>query len=216
LTRWGAGRTDLVVYDVAIPGCPISRGGTRRFGNGKEFPVQDECGWWDDPDDPRTTRLFEFDPDIVLVEDALNEILDRKQPSWPDWRHVGDPRFDAWLLGEYRAAAEVFAAEGAMVVYANGPCADWARIPNWSSIDHAEDRIETLNRIYENVVGATTKVADLFERVCPGGAYTDEVEGVEEGRPDGFHFADEAANRLAGRWLAPFFVEVERSRPPHL
>ena len=209
LTRWSAGQADMIVYDLSVSSCPISRGGTRRFPDGTDFPIADHCRWWADPDDERTRRLLDFEPDIVLVEDALNEIVDRKLPEWNDYRGPGDPRFDAWLLSEYQAAAEVFSENGAMVVYADAPCADWDRIRAWDSLEDAEERVAALNRIYDGVVAATTRVADLHDRLCPDGRYRDEVEGVAEGRPDGFHLSDDAAFRLAERWLAPFLREVD-------
>lgn len=209
LERWSASQHDLIVYDLSISACPVSRGGTRRFPDGTVMQVAEQCRWWEDPTHERSRRLFEFDPDIVLVEDALNEIVDRKLPDWNDYRGPGDPRFDAWLLSEYQAAAEVFAEQGAMVVYADAPCADWDRLPPWDSLEDAEERVAALNRIYDSVVAATTRVADLYDRLCPDGRYRDDVEGVADGRPDGFHLSEEAALRLAERWLAPFLREVD-------
>lgn len=209
LEQWAVGSSDVVVYDLSIPGCPLSRGGSRKYPNGPEFPVEEHCSWWDRPHDERTKRLREFAPHIVLVEDALNELIDRKLANWSDFRRPGDPRFDAWLLSEYRDAAEVFGQDGASVVFANAPCADWSRISHWSTVEDADERVAALNRIYDGVVAATTRVADLHDRICPGGQYRDEVEGVPNGRPDGFHLSDEAALRLAERWLAPFLREVD-------
>ncbi len=208
LVAWSEGRTDVVVYNLSIPACPISRGGTRRFPDGSDFPVKPECGWWDDADHERRQAFSTFDPDVVLVEDALNEVVDRKLPEWPDYRGVGDPRFDTWLLGEYRAAAEVFSAQGATVVYADAPCANWDQVERWRSIEDPDDRVAALNRIYDNVVAPTTRVADLFDRLCPEGEFSPTVEGVEDARPDGFHLSEEARFRLAERWLAPFLFSV--------
>ena len=209
LHRWASSRSDAVVYNLSLPGCPISRGGTRRFPDGYDFAVDARCDWWDNPSE-RLQRLTEFDPDVVLIEDALNEIVDRKLPSWPDYRRPGDPRFDAWLLDEYRQAAAVLSSQGATVVFADAPCADWQRLPQWRSIEDADERVAALNRIYDSVVAATTKVADLYDRICPGGEYTDTVEGVDDARPDGFHLSDEAADRLAARWLSPFLQSARR------
>lgn len=209
LERWAASQRDVIVYDLSVSACPISRGGTRRFPDGTDFPIAEHCRWWEHADDERTRRLLEFDPDIVLIEDALNEIVDRKLPEWNDFRGPGDPRFDAWLLSEYQKAAEVFSEGGAMVVYADAPCADWERLQPWDSLEDAEQRVAALNRIYDSVVAATTQVADLHDRICPDGRYRDEVEGVADGRPDGFHLSDEAALRLAEHWLAPFLREVD-------
>jgi hypothetical protein len=43
----------------------------------------------------------------------------------------------------------------------------------------------------------------LFDYLCPNGTYSDYVDGVPDGRPDGYHLSDEAAIRLADRLLGP-------------
>jgi hypothetical protein len=58
------------------------------------------------------------------------------------------------------------------------------------------------------VTGA--QLADLHQRLCPGGRYQDEVEGVPDGRPDGFHLSDEAATALARNWLGPLVLDAGR------
>jgi hypothetical protein len=204
----------VLVDDLSIPGCPLSRGGIRRFPDGTEFDTADYCGWWQDPNDPRTRNLVSFKPDVVLIEDAINEIVDRKLPDWPDWRHVGDPRFDTWLLNEYRLAANRFSSTGATVVFANAPCADWQRAPHFESMTDSEARVAALNRIYDGVVAATTKVADLFKELCPDGKYTSQVEGVDDGRPDGVHLSSEASSRVAERWLIPILRNAKPTRSP--
>jgi peptidoglycan/LPS O-acetylase OafA/YrhL len=209
-------RSDILVYNLSVGGCPISRGGTRRFPDGTEFTIAAHCRWWDQPQNERTENLRAFDADIVLVEDALNEVVDRKLPDWPDYRAPGDPRLDAWLLNEYQAAAKVFSERGATVVFADAPCADWDRMDHWRSLTDGDRRVAALNRVYDNVVAATTKVAHLYERICPDHQFQDEVEGDEKGRPDGLHLSDLAADRLAERWLGPLLREVQRSRPPDL
>jgi peptidoglycan/LPS O-acetylase OafA/YrhL len=212
LLQWAKNRSDVVVTNLAVPACPISRGGTRRFSPQYEFPIAADCAWWDDDESDRLARLRSFKPDIVLVEDALNEIADRKLPEWPDYLAPGDPRFDAWLLNEYRTAAKVFSEDGALVVFANAPCADWERNPAWNSMSKPDQRVDALNRVYDNVVASTTKVADFFDRVCPDGKFTETVEGVDDARPDGFHLIDEASQRLAERWLAPFLRSADEQR----
>jgi hypothetical protein len=49
-------------------------------------------------------------------------------------------------------------------------------------------------------------------RICPGGQYRDDVEGVQGGRFDGFHFTDPAADALARNWLGPIVLEAGSRR----
>ena len=106
----------------------------------------------------------------------------------------------------------MFSANGATVVFADGPCANWSRLDGWRDIKDADARVAALNRIYDNIVAATTKVADLYDRICPDGHFTDTVEGLEDARPDGFHLVDAASDRLAERWLTPFLLDVAEQR----
>ena len=46
-------------------------------------------------------------------------------------------------------------------------------------------------------------VANLFKRICPNGQFSDQVEGVQDGRPDGYHLSSDAAVALARNWLGP-------------
>jgi hypothetical protein len=56
--------------------------------------------------------------------------------------------------------------------------------------------------------------ADLFQRVCPTGRYQNDVEGIPDGRPDGFHFTPEASAALARNWLGPLVLDTARGTPP--
>ena len=213
LEVWAAERGDVAVYRAAVQACPLSRGGERQFPNGRQFAISPECGWWDDPTNERYRVLHEFRPDVVVVQDAVNEIMDRRLPEWEDYRRPGDPRFDNWLRDEYEYAARSWIeAFGATVIMTNAPCADWDRWESFGSIEDVELRVQALNTgVYPGVIEA--RVVDLFERVCPGGRYSDEVEGVPNGRPDGLHFSDEASAALARNWLGPIILETQQGGP---
>ena len=213
LEIWAAERGDVAVYRAAVQACPLSRGGERRFPNGRKFAISPECGWWDDPSNERYQLLHEFQPDVIVMQDGVNELVDRKLPGWEDFRRPGDPRFDTWLREEYQYAARSWIeAFGASIIMTNAPCADWDRWETFRSIDDVELRVQALNTgVYPRVFEART--VDLFERICPGGQYSDEVEGVPDGRPDGFHFSDEAAAALARNWLGPIVLETHAGNP---
>ena len=217
LAVWAAERGDVVVYDASVRGCPVSRGGERRFGSGDPFRVSPICSWWDgDGSEERMEAMRRFAPEVVLVHDGVNEMLDRRLDDWGDFRRPGDPRLDSWLREEYREAMSTWVEPyGSTVVVANAPCADWDRYEKFRTIEDAEVRIQALNTsVYPQLLEAS--VADLFERVCPGGTYRNEVEGYASGRPDGFHFSDDASAALARNWLGPLILEARSSPTPLL
>ena len=208
LEIWAAERGGVVVYNASVPGCPFSRGGERRFGDEDPIEVSPVCGWWDGTWHDRFDAFADFAPDVVVLQDGVNEMLDRRLDSWGEFRRPGDPRFDGWLREEYQQAAQFWAdAYDSALVVTNAPCADWDRYEKFEEIEDAEVRIQALNTsVYPQLLGSTN--ADLFQRVCPGGSYSSEVEGIPDGRPDGFHFSEEAAAALARNWLGPLVLEA--------
>lgn len=209
LQAWAEYRSDVAVYNLAVPACPISRGGQRRLGPARPFPVDPTCGWWDDPEHERRQALEAFEPDVVVLQDGVNEVFDRRLPQWSSWRRPGEPQFDSWLVEEYRTAA---ARWGATLLLTNAPCGDWERYEHFDDLEDPELRVSALNLgVYNRVPGV--EVADLHQRLCPGGQYRDDVEGVENGRPDGFHLSREASAALARNWLGPLVLEAEEPDP---
>ena len=207
MVAWAESRSDVAVYNLAVPACPISRGGERRLSPGRPFPVDEVCGWWDDPDSERRQALESFAPDVIVLQDGINEVFDRRLPEWDQWRRPGQPQLDSWLIDEYRAAADRW---GAKLLLTNAPCGDWERYEHFDDLEDPEVRLSALNfGVYPRVPG--TEVADLFQRLCPGGQYSDEVEGVPDGRPDGFHLSPEASQALARNWLGPIVLDLGRS-----
>jgi hypothetical protein len=210
LRIWAQDRQDVVVYNLGMPACPISRGGDRRLGPSTPFPVDEVCGWWDDPNSERRQAFEEFDPQVVVVHDGVNEVFERKLPDWNDWRAPGDLRFDQWLTGEYNTAVQQWTAGGAKVLMVNALCADWGRYDGFREIKHPEGRVASLNvNVYPNLQGVSS--ADIFNRVCPNGQYTDTVEGIEGGRYDGFHFTPDASGALARNWLGPIVMQTAQA-----
>jgi peptidoglycan/LPS O-acetylase OafA/YrhL/lysophospholipase L1-like esterase len=204
LQSWSEYRSDVAVYNLALPACPISRGGERRLGPGRPFPVDASCGWWDVREHERRQALEAFDPDVIVLQDGVNEVFDRRLPQWSSWRRPGEPQYDSWLVEEYRTAAQRW---GTALLLTNAPCGDWDRYEHFDDLEDPELRVSALNLgVYNRV--PNTRVADLHKRLCPNGQYSDEVEGVENGRPDGFHLSREASAALARNWLGPLVLQT--------
>ena len=209
LLTWAKERSDVVAYNLAIPACTLTRGGQRRITPGVDFPIKSVCRWWDDPTNPRRQALEQFAPDVIVVEDGINEVFDRKQDSWATWRQPKDASYNQWLNQEYAAAVNQWTPAKAKVLVMNTPCANWQRYEVFSKVTTPALRISEINL---NVYDPMPRVshADLFNRVCPGGQYTDTIEGIPNGRPDGFHFSDEAGAALARNWLGPLVLQAAK------
>ena len=210
MEHWASGRDDVVVYSVGIPACPFSRGGVRRWPNTPAKSVAEVCGWWADPESSWAKAVAQFDADVVIVHDGINAIPDRYRNEWGSWYRPGEPPFNEWITEEYRLLFEAVAPFGERAILLNTPCANWQKLSGWETQIDADSRVLTMNGIiYQDVARrADVVIGDLHGELCPNGRYSSEVEGVENGRPDGMHLSDEASYRLARRWLGPMAFEV--------
>jgi hypothetical protein len=186
---------DMEVLSLAANGCPVSGDDGMKYPNGEPHLPNLDCGsrrsQW-------SSALNSFDPDIVLVESSIFDILDRQRLDWPQVYHVGDPTFDSWLISQHRGVVGTLAANGAKVVWATVPCADFdpARYRNHHDDTEGNRRISLVNGLIRRL---GTSVADLDGHVCPGGRYSSTVDGVGGARYDGVHFTDAAAEALTDR-----------------
>ena len=212
LSAWAHNRSDVVVYDLSINGCPLSRGGDRRWADKDVTPVPAACGWWADPSSDRATKLAQFAPDVVVIHDGLNELEDRKLASWPNYRNPGDPFFDSWLGGEYRALFAAVGTKTTKFLFLNAVCGDWQnfspRIGDWGNAE-VDRRVQALDLSAESVATApNTTVVDYKTHLCPNGRFTQTVDGLANGRPDGYHLSDAAGEALATKWLGPLVMQA--------
>ena len=207
LVTWQKSRSDVEVYNLAIPGCPISRGGTEQFPDGYEWQVKPECGWWADPQSDRSVALKKFDPDVIVLQDSGNEIPNRKQPNWPTYLHAGDAVFDSWMLNEYQTAIKTLTQGGhAKVVMLTAICGDWTNYPHWGNDQTPNQRVRDVNVDYSELTATQYSLQDLNAVLCPGGKYSTTVEGVQNARPDGYHLSDAAALAVVTKWLGPILL----------
>ena len=68
--------------------------------------VQDEapgCTAWRDTLPAIVER---FQPNVVIVVGGAADLSDRMLPGDTDWSHIGEPAYDAWLLGQMRGFAD--------------------------------------------------------------------------------------------------------------
>jgi hypothetical protein len=205
LELWSQRTGAALVWNAAQVGCGMAAGGTTNADpphHVDSVTCQEWRASW-------PAKVAEFDPDVVLVLTGAWDLPDRSLPDWGGaWRRIGDPVFDAWLLGQYQAAADQLAAGGAAVVWMTAPCTGqvWAgfAIADTGAFDNA--RITALNTtVVPKLRGV--RPLDLAAKVCPGGAFDRNVGGIERARPDGLHFIDDAALWVA-EWLGPAVLDA--------
>jgi peptidoglycan/LPS O-acetylase OafA/YrhL len=213
LERWADTRGDVVVYDLARAGCPISRDGDRRFPDGYHYwNIDPDCSWWSNQYSERYQDFQSFNPDVVVVEDGLNEVPDRKLPSWSTWRYPGEPEFDSWLVNEYTTALQTFSKRGAKLVFLNAACVDWqtfgGAMGELGQNNVGDNRIVALNQRTQALSVTGASQADLNAHLCPNGKFNPTVDGVNNGRPDGYHLTKAASEAVANKWLGPIVLQT--------
>jgi peptidoglycan/LPS O-acetylase OafA/YrhL len=189
LERWGP-RHGVTVMNGARFYCGIARGGRLGAMLGRD---EGTCGDWA----PAWSRLLDrMDPDVVVVLSTMWDIGARQRDEWgPDYLSQGDPRFDAFVTGEWGQAVDLLRSRGARVVWLTNPCGQLEQLSH--DLRYANDH-------YLPVVARTRPLVrfDLRGRICPGDRFSDRLGPVERARPDGMHFSDAGADWVAS-WLGP-------------
>jgi len=213
LSSWANTLGNVAVDNLSLSGCPIARGGMRRWPDGYEVPVRAECSWWADPNSKQMKQLNGFDPQVVVIQDGMNELVERKLDTWSSYRRAGDPTFDSWLLGEYRLALPALNPSGKRtILFLNAVCADWNRVAHFQGFGpELSSRVTSLNLDYDRLHSQTgVTMDDLDGHLCPNGQYSDTVDGVSDARPDGYHLSKDAALAVAKSWLGPLCLDATK------
>lgn len=208
LAAWGRDRGDVAVYNLALGGCPISRGGTRWVDKPGDFAVIPMCGWWANEQSSRWRALADFKPDVVVMQDGMNAIWTRYRREWGEYRSLGDVRFDQWIVSEYQEAARRFQSIGATTLFLNAVCVDWRNLEG--PFDKYRDGYgEWMVNHINQITGALSWMwtADLFSHLCPNGQFSNTIDGVENARPDRYHLSPAAAKAVAVNWLGPLLLQ---------
>jgi peptidoglycan/LPS O-acetylase OafA/YrhL len=189
LERWGP-RHGVTVMNGARFYCGIARGGRLGALLGRDNST---CGDWT----PTWSRLLDrMDPDVVVVLSTMWDIGARQRDEWgADYLRQGDPRFDAFVTGEWGRAVDLLRSRGARVVWLTNPCGHLEQLSH--DLRYANDH-------YLPVVARSRPLVrfDLRGRICPGDRFSDRLGPVERARPDGMHFSDAGADWVAS-WLGP-------------
>ena len=191
LQSWAEGHPDVAQVAVAgSPACGFVRGGHSDVD--EVTHVRDECV--DLIENRLPEALRNLQPDVVVGMVAVRDIEDR---AWDDAEGrlpITDPRFAERLIADYDAATTAFEAAGvARVLWVLAP------LPAMPLLDAAR---------YDAYGAALGEVVARH----PGRAAVVDLRGwmaqqpVVPERPDGLHWSEEAAVRVAADYLGPVVV----------
>lgn len=202
LPLWGIQTGRLAtVADETVIGCSLGRGGWIDA-TGTARPVLDGCDDW--PERWRR-RAAELDLDGALVQIGPWDVADRRIPGDDEWRHIGDPVYDAFLKSEMHEAVDALTSSGAVVLWLTSPRVEMERsvVPRPSRSFPASEpaRMDRLNELIREVAAERPDEVWVIDvaahlRAGTGGEMDPAI------RPDGVHVSEEASGPLA-QWLAP-------------
>jgi peptidoglycan/LPS O-acetylase OafA/YrhL len=192
----------LAVQNIAIQGCGITlQSNVMQLGS--PHTLYDYCPGWPAKYQGAANN---DDPDVAVLLLNRWELMDARRNGAASYTHVGEPDFDAYLLGQLDQAVKIMSSHGAAVVLLTAAYTHRAERPDGGLYD--EDlpaRVDAWNTLLRKEAGkapATVTVLDLNKVVCPDGRYTEEVGGLPV-RSDGLHFTPEGVQRLIAPWLLP-------------
>jgi hypothetical protein len=193
LERWAEGRDDVVVWNRSTIGCGFELDAPV-VGAPQSNP---DCHEWIDR---FPTFMDQFQPDVVLVLVGRGDQAQRLVPGSDDPKRVGDPEFDDLMGTAYDGVLSRLERPGVTVAIATFPCLDEIWIYGGKPGPDGREGNDTNAAFNHFLRGLGRPIVDLDRRVCPRGEFTQLVEGIEIGRPDGLHLSDEAAEALSP-WL---------------
>ncbi|MGD8307862.1 MAG: acyltransferase family protein [Chromatiales bacterium] len=195
LRAWAGERAIVEVNGTRA--CGLARGG---YLGASAASRERECDRWE------TRWRAGGRPDLVVIVASNWDVFPRMPSGWDAPRLPGDPRHDDWLRSELRAAHGMLAREGAEIVWLTAACrrkdlrlADGSLVPMGPLTRHLNEQIV---RPVALEMGGPDALIDFGGRVCPGGVFRDELDGVRVRHADGVHFSGHGRRWLA-EWLGP-------------
>jgi hypothetical protein len=201
LLRYLPATPGIDFIDHTVIGCGIARGGPYRY-SGQTLDQKPECDTWPDR---WFQRIAHDRPRVVLLIIGRWEVVDRFYQG--HWTHIGDPAFDAFLMGELQRALGILTGTGARLVVTTEPYNRRGEKPDGGLYPEDQpDRADHWNTLLRRIIGQRRDVAilDLNKKLCPNGVYTAKVDGLTV-RSDGVHLTPEGV-----RWLTPWLAQAVR------
>src|SRR6202034_2579455 len=185
-----------------ILGCGVADGTTGEQSGGT-FAVGAPCT--PDPQSAKCPPGGVFGPkqNVVVLLAGGSEILDRLYRG--QMTNILHPTFAAYVKSQLEKAVRIATADGALMVFMTKPCQSTGEQPNgepWPQDSPA--RQAAYNGLLRQVAAqhpGQVYVQDLNSYVCPGGNYTEDLDGVPVRQSDGSHFNVQPGG--GGDFLAP-------------
>ncbi|MFC5003629.1 acyltransferase family protein [Dactylosporangium cerinum] len=202
---WPADPAGFTLTNEGVQGCGIAVLPELRYG-GEPHTNYPYCATWESRWGGSTASQ---DPDVVVVLLDRWELMDRRLDG--RWTHVGEPAYDTYLSAQLRRAVDLTASRGARVALLTAPYTRRQERPDgglWPEDTPA--RVDAWNRLLTEVAGSHRDrpvVLDLNRVLCPDGAFTWRVGGVQV-RSDGLHLTPAGVQRVVAPWLAPQLLRL--------
>jgi hypothetical protein len=196
-------------FNVGLPCTPDPQSGKCPpggvFGPKQNVPCQKWTSAWKD-------WVHQLKPNVVVLLAGGGEVLDREYKG--RLTNILNPSFAAYVKSQLEKAVRIATARGALMVFMTKPCQSTGEQPDgdpWPSDSAArQDAYNTLLRQVAAEHPNQVYVQDLNAYVCPGGKYTEDLNGVPVRQPDGVHF--DVHRGGGGDYLAPailpYWVEL--------
>jgi hypothetical protein len=142
-------------------------------------------------------------PNVVVLLAGGSEVLDRLYRG--QMTNLLTPTFAAYVKSQLEKAVRIATAGGALMVFMTKPCQSTGEQPNgepWPQDSSARQAV--YNGLLRQVAAqhpGQVYVQDLNSYVCPGGNYTEDLDGVPVRENDGSHFNMQPGG--GGDFLAP-------------
>ena len=205
LAQWAHdSATSVSVGGDSVLGCGIGRGGSQRaFGEKRR---EARCENWAER---WSSTLDTHDPDIAIVQSSQWELVDRQLAGEQEWRTLGDPIYEQYLLQEFLDAHDLLASRGALVLWVTVPefsRLDAERIPKAMDESHDPERVARLNEIIHQVVKERPQTARMVDLATWMASRINDTQL----REDGAHF-NLGATEVAESFLGPQMLEYWRA-----
>jgi hypothetical protein len=151
------------------------------------------------------------DPDVAVILLNRWELMDRRLDG--AYQHVGQPAYDAYLMGQLDEAVRIGGSRGAAVVLLTAAYTHRNERPDGGLYPEDQpDRVDAWNRLLAAEQAQRPKqvtVLDLNAVVCPQNRFTWTV-GSTQVRSDGLHFTPDGVQRVVAPWLLPRLAAIAR------
>jgi hypothetical protein len=202
--RWGAATGQANVWVGGWFLCPITRSGTIRWLDDKEFKIDPGCDAWPAK---RAWEVRHVKPDVAVVLTGMWEVADRRFPGSNTWTHIGEPEMDAKITADLSRFADVYLSRGTRLVWLLAPPMRsdiYAQLPGPFDEDDPA-RVARLNQIIRQVAATHPGMFVLDLPAVLKDRLGDPAGSAH--RVDGFHWSDAGADQEA-TWLGPLLVQV--------